>query len=170
MEYLNCDSKCCLLQIHPYINKYKYNYKHKNSKRKAGVFIFDSKKNKILLIQSRGNLWGLPKGSLKYQETQENCAIREVKEETGIVISKKDFLKTILIRDRAIYYYIEKEECDVSVQKNIIDNDVNGIGWVDINCLEKLIINGKITLTQHSRIVFKKILDIDFPISRFNRF
>lgn len=43
-----------------------------------------SKKDEILLIFRRGK-WDLPKGKLDVNEEMEACAIREVKEETGLV-------------------------------------------------------------------------------------
>lgn len=49
----------------------------------AGGFVHTENKN-LLLIFRRGK-WDLPKGKLDTAETIEICAIREVKEETGIV-------------------------------------------------------------------------------------
>jgi ADP-ribose pyrophosphatase YjhB (NUDIX family) len=164
MQYLICKKGCCSLQIQPY--KCTSTYKSKNSYRKAGVFIYDPNKDKVLLVQSKGNLWGIPKGSLKYGETERICAIREVKEETGIITSEKNFSKAMVIRNRAVYYYMEKDECSVEVQ-NIPNNDANAIGWINTQCLEQLIVDGNITLTQHCRMVFKKFLNKEFPHSTF---
>jgi ADP-ribose pyrophosphatase YjhB (NUDIX family) len=166
MQHLNCKKGCCTLQITPYIIKNNF-FKSKHSNRKAGVFIYDPNKDKILIVQSKGNLWGLPKGSVKYQETERLCAIREVKEETGLDILENHFSKAMIIRNRAMYFYIEKDECNVEVQQHIEDNDANGIGWVSISCLDDLIIDGHITLTQHCRIVFRKFMNKEFPHSSF---
>jgi len=48
----------------------------------AGGLVLDQHKN-ILLIHRRGK-WDLPKGKLDEKESLESCAIREVKEETGL--------------------------------------------------------------------------------------
>ena len=50
---------------------------------KAGGGIIRNEKGEILLIFRRGK-WDLPKGKLDSSETIEECAIREVKEETGL--------------------------------------------------------------------------------------
>lgn len=48
----------------------------------AGGLVFDEK-NEILLIYRKGK-WDLPKGKLDKGEKLEDCAIREVQEETGL--------------------------------------------------------------------------------------
>ena len=48
----------------------------------AGGLVFNEK-NELLMIFRRGK-WDLPKGKLDEAETIEDCAIREVKEETGL--------------------------------------------------------------------------------------
>jgi 8-oxo-dGTP diphosphatase len=60
-----------------------------------GVLIFNHK-NEILLgkrINSHGDsTWGPPGGHLEFGESFENCAIREVLEETGLKIHSPQFL------------------------------------------------------------------------------
>jgi 8-oxo-dGTP pyrophosphatase MutT (NUDIX family) len=50
---------------------------------KAGGGLVQNEKDEALLIFRRGK-WDLPKGKLDKGETLEQCAIREVKEETGL--------------------------------------------------------------------------------------
>lgn len=156
-----CYNNCCLLTIDDYVSPKIKNY-YKNRK-KAGVFIYDPSTLKVLLIQSRGNLWGFAKGTLEDNETERVCALREVKEETGLDINLNDFKKAVKIKNRAIYFYVEKKECNVSIQKNIKDNDANGIGWIKIDCLIDSINRGDIKLNKHSYIIFKKFLNIKLP-------
>lgn len=54
-----------------------------------------SKDNKILLVRhKKGNqrYWVLPGGRLEYGETFEECAVRELKEETGLDVEFERFL------------------------------------------------------------------------------
>ncbi|MBN2746799.1 MAG: NUDIX domain-containing protein [Bacteroidales bacterium] len=48
----------------------------------AGGWVFDTS-NRLLMIHRRGS-WDIPKGHLDANETLEECAIREVQEETGL--------------------------------------------------------------------------------------
>ena len=147
-----CNNKCCKISVEPYIQKDTF-LDNKINKQKAGIFIFDKKHNKILLVQSRGNLWGIPKGSFEDGETKEECAIREVFEETGIKIDKEllDNRRYLTIADNCFYYYFEMEEIPVEIQKNINNeaNDANGIGWINLTCLQELIKQGLINLNNH---------------------
>ena len=159
MKTYKCNDGCCQIKI----NTCKYPKTFHRNFRKAGVFIFDPKKNKVLLVQSRGHLWGPPKGSLNMGEQDRNCAVREVKEETGLDISYNDFTKAMKIGRRAIIYYLEMDSCDVKVQDNIENNDVNGISWIKIPCLEQSIIEGKIVLNHYAKLVFFYFLKKVFP-------
>ena len=54
-----------------------------------------SRDNKILLVKHRkGNrqYWVLPGGRLEYGETFQECAVREIKEETGLEVVVDDFV------------------------------------------------------------------------------
>lgn len=55
----------------------------------------------ILLIKpNRSNTWGIPKGHLEPGETLEECAIREVFEETGIDIVLGQKLKCVMTESK----------------------------------------------------------------------
>lgn len=162
MKSFMCTNSCCKINISPYIVQKDNLETFYRRRKKAGVFIYDPITNKILLIQSRGNFWGPPKGTINYGETDIQCAIREVKEETGLIISKDDLVKSITISNNATYFYLEMNECDVFVQNHIPENDANGIGWINLRCLEKFIENGNISLSNHCRIISREFLSKDF--------
>ncbi len=59
-----CENGCCKYEMKIY-DRCVFTPRNK---QKAGVFIYDSIGGKILLDQSRGNLWGPPKGSCESGE------------------------------------------------------------------------------------------------------
>lgn len=164
MQTYYCKDGCCLVKIKTYNPIPRY---FNRNYRKAGVFIYDPKEDRVLLIQSRGHLWGHPKGTLNIGEQEQHCAVREVKEETGLDISSDDFTKSVNIRNRAIYYYLEMDTCDLTVQDSIIDNDANGITWIKMKCLENAISDGNIVLNHYAKIVFYKLKNKTFPKSNW---
>lgn len=161
MEPIICKNKCCILSVKLYESD-KKNFKHNKHNRKAGIFIYDPDQQKVLIVQSRGHLWGLPKGTVKPQETEKNCAIREVFEETGLIVHANEFSKAAIIRNKAIYFYVERKLCPVEIQEHIVDNDVNALGWIKPDCLDEFINSKQIVLNQHCKIVFKKFLNKSF--------
>jgi bis(5'-nucleosidyl)-tetraphosphatase len=167
----NCDKGCCIIKIKEYIDIDRKS--HRGGYNKAGIFIYDPKQDRVLLVQSRGQLWGPPKGSLEYEknETHSECAIREVKEETGIDIQVCEFTRAIKIKNRALYYYVEKDTCNVDIQNHHDEemNDANGITWIKIDCLRQCIKDGHIVLNQHCKIAFKRFMNIEFPKEEFTK-
>jgi len=167
MQTFTCPTGCCDIYVNYNIPINFPYFGYKRNKRKAGVFIYDSKKNKVLLIQSNGNLWGPPKGTINYGETDRQCAIREVREETGLEITDQHFTRAINIQNKAIYFYLNKDKCPVQIPDDIRDNDATGITWINPDCLEHCIANGNINLSQHCRIVLEIFLKKNFSSSSF---
>ena len=162
-----CRNNCCNIKINEYKLKDPLIHEKKRYKKKAGIFIYDPETKKVLLVQSRGRLWGPPKGTIKDNELDKDCAIREVKEETGINILESNFLKIMRIKNNAIYYYVEMKECNVNIQDHIKNNDANGICWINIDCLEELILQGNISLNRHAKFTFIRFLNKQFQDSNF---
>ena len=155
-----CYKGCCTIKVQPYYEQ-KINYFNNKPKKKAGMFIYDPNTQKILLVQSKGNLWGPPKGTVNEKELIKECAIREVKEETGLDISIKQLSNEMNFKNKAFYYYLEMKECEVFIQ-NHNNNDANGIAWINIDCLSEFIIKGNISLTRHCKWLINKILSKNF--------
>ena len=161
MKIYYCRDGCCTVKIKNYNARPRYftrNY------RKAGVLIYDPLSERVLLVQSCGHLWGPPKGTLKIDELERECAVREVKEETGLDISYDSFSQSVNIKNNAIYYYLEMGAGDVNVQEheNEEHNDANGITWIKLSCLENAIIDGNIVLNHYAKIAFKSLLKKTF--------
>jgi ADP-ribose pyrophosphatase YjhB (NUDIX family) len=157
-----CQEGCCTVEINDEIPQIKW---RKNKCYKAGIFTYDPKTNRVLLVRSRGNMWGIPKGTLEDNETSCECAIRETKEETGLDFTRNDLITFTRVKNRATYYYAERPFTKVSVQINedFRCNDATGISWIRLSCLEDCIKSGQIYLNQHTKILFKRFLNITFP-------
>ena len=106
----------------------------------AGGGLIRNEKDYALLIFRR-NKWDLPKGKLDPGETIEECAIREVKEETGL--KKVEIIKKITITHHTYYQdslEIIKETHWFQMHAPTIGNeiltpqleeDIEKIEWVD---------------------------------------
>lgn len=171
-----CNKGCCKIEM----CDYHFNFSHHNrgrKERKAGVVIYDPNEERVLVVQSRGQLWGPAKGTVEdfRGETIKDCAIRELKEETGIEIIPSEFLNSVKIENTSIYFYAEMKTNNVTIIRhynndNSIDlekSDISGIGWIKLECLHDLVRNGNISLTRHACLAFKKFFGRYFFNSKF---
>ena len=110
----------------------------------AGGLVLNEKKE-ILMIFRRGK-WDLPKGKLDKGEKLEDCAVREVEEETGL--QKIKLLSPLLITYHTYHEgtkYILKEShwynMKVSCNQKLVpqtEEDIHAIKWVTSKEAEKL--------------------------------
>lgn len=154
-----CKNGCCCLIVTKYIEK-EVKIIDNIRKYKAGVILHNTHEDKILIVQSRGNLWGFPKGSFEEGETFESCAIRELKEETGIILDKKLLKKFYKINNFVMYYYVQYDKNDKLEIQNSNNNDANGIGWINIECLNTLINEDDFKLNFHAKKCLQKFFKI----------
>lgn len=93
----------------------------------------------VALIATRGKTrWGLPKGAVVHGETNEQAALREVLEETGLTAAVVRPLDTIeyafragdtLIRKRVDFYLMRYESGDLVPQLSEVDD----VEWVELS-------------------------------------
>lgn len=134
--------------------------------RKAGIFAFDNITHKILLVQTYEQYWGLPKGSIEENESVEQCAIRETKEETGIDITTYKLNNHIFIYNTK-YYVIRMKECPVSLSTTLINNDATNVGWFTFDQLKKAVEETKTMILNSScKIALERLLGWKFNFSQ----
>lgn len=91
--------------------------KEKKLEKSCGAIIFEnhSKDSKILIIQQIQGHWCFPKGHVESNETEEQTALREVKEETGLLV----------ILDTTKQYHLR-----YSVKKNTEKDTIYFVGYL----------------------------------------
>jgi 8-oxo-dGTP diphosphatase len=95
--------------------------------------IFDNKKRVLLCHRKDHDLWNLPGGALEVGESVTDCAIREIKEETG--------LNAEILRLVGVYNKKEKNDlvfsfvCKIVSGEITLNDEADKIEWFD---LEKL--------------------------------
>jgi len=166
-QYYTCNGGCCQIETTARSVSLFQQPRRRGSCYKAGVFIYDPKEDRVLLVQSRGLFWGAPKGTVENTETFLQCAIREVKEETGLQLLVSNLTRAIKIKNRALYYYAELPSDKISVSNETEDNDADGITWIKVDCLQECVESGKMVLNQHCRILLKRFLNKTFSIPVF---
>ena len=68
----------------------------------ATALVFNNKNELLLNLREDTNTWGIPGGSKELNETLEECAIRELKEETNI---NADKLELVAVLSGKEYYF-----------------------------------------------------------------
>lgn len=110
----------------------------------SGVLVYRVKGRKleILLVHQSDkhkNLWSIPKGGLEQSENHEQCARREVLEETNVVLNELDFLGYVDYgkANKRLYCYMGEfpEGSEVKCKQPEIDN----AGFFDIAQAKKMV-------------------------------
>ena len=154
LVYLNCGKSCNCTLIKYKAYKNKPFYGSYSPRHKAGI-IMTTKDNKFLIIQSRGRLWGMPKGGIEMGETPEQCALREFVEETGIQTNTNNFtfFREIYV-NRSKYFCIKNQpQHKVSLTD---EHDSTGVGWISRNCMDDFVKHKLIKFTSD----FNKIMSV----------
>jgi len=101
--------------------------------------------NRILLVKHRKGqkkYWILPGGRLEYGETFNECAVREIKEETGldIVVERFLYLSEAIAPDRSRHIVNVYLKAKVTGGTMKLGNEpvLAGVDFVDVNELSRL--------------------------------
>ena len=102
----------------------------------AIVIYRDGSRYKILLVRNHnGRNYSFPKGHVEQGETEQETAVREVKEETGLNIEIIDSFREVAdycpfgkIRKRVVFFMAQTMSNKVHIQEEEIDSYI----WVDL--------------------------------------
>ena len=96
---------------------------------------------RVLIIQSRSDKWGFPKGGFERGETAAQCAEREVHEETSFNVRFSDDDLKVKYKDTTFYVkHLQNEPPEIDIQYlKTPGNDCTGIGWIRLTCLKRLV-------------------------------
>lgn len=110
----------------------------------AYALILDDTSPKILMVKNKGNAsWSLPGGAVEKEETLDQAAIREAKEETGldvkvqgiIAINECIFEKK---QEHAIFFTFRAEVIGGSLEL-VRPHEISEIAWMDVDKAGELI-------------------------------
>lgn len=127
----------------------------------AGGMVFDDDNRvAVLFKKSRSNqtIWCLPKGHIEKGETFEQTAVREVREETGIMgailgsIATIDywFMNSTYKIHKLVHHYVLRRLSGILSVEEDPCREAQGVEWVDLNVLPAL-------LTYHNERTIVKI-------------
>ena len=121
---------------------------------RAGVFMYNPQENKILVVQVYNQYFGLPKGGQEKNESLSETAIRELHEETGILLKHINISKRLTLHRTCTYFIIETTESYPLKIHSFPENDVSGVGWIHVDCINKL----PGTVTSHLKTCIEKLI------------
>ena len=107
-----------------------------------------SKSNKVLLVKGKKGegKWSFPKGHIESQDQSPiNCALRELKEETGLTL-KQPFVGFKKFRAGQYYLYYLPKESEVRPQDS---QEVEQAKWVSMEELKNLNKNVDVSMFVH---------------------
>lgn len=123
----------------------------------AGGGVIMNEKNEVLLIYRRKK-WDLPKGKLDAGETLEECAIREVKEETGLqsvmlikklTVTQHSYLQdSIQFIKETHWYHMSATTFENEILTPQLEEEIEKIEWVDLGLLSPYLDNSYATIRQ----------------------
>ena len=129
--------------------------------KSCGAVVFNRihKVPKVLLVKNKnGRYWSFPKGHVEYGETELETAKREIKEETGLIVSSVDGFREVTtyspfgkIRKRVVFFLAEAFTERVIIQEEEIDYST----WVSFKEARNMCCydNDKKVLTKAEHIV-----------------
>mgnify|MGYP003683751759 CR=1 FL=1 len=135
---------------------------------KAGIMMFNKDFTKILLVKNnyhpypKCQKWGYPKGHLEKGETINDCACRELYEETGLKIVISD-CKTVSVNNSRYYVYYADDSIIDNV-KPIDTNEINDVQFKDLSTIHSLNLNREASVLIKKDLEYLKLIARPYKI------
>jgi len=123
----------------------------KRERKRAGIILYHN--SKVLLVLGKvSNKWSFPKGELMENESFEDGAIRELYEETGIIMDKSTLEKAVQLKtEYTTYFKINIEDLDFVPNPKIIDKkEIKRCKFINTSYLRNLNVNHDIKVVMRS--------------------
>lgn len=106
--------------------------------KKCGIILYNQDTCRYLLVLGlKSQKWGFPKGHMERGETEQQTALRELKEETGIEL-RKPLVDRIRYRNN-IYFMVSLYSSDLPLHLDIIDtNEIESAKWFSLEDIGNL--------------------------------
>ena len=130
----------------------------------ATTLVFNNKNELLLNLRSDTNTWGIPGGSKELNETLEECAIRELKEETSINVNDLELITVLSGKEYYFKYPNEDElDCVIALYKvsnyegelNINDGESKQLKFFSLDSLPELESRAKAIIDKIKRGIIK---------------
>ena len=124
-----------------------------NTAKGAGAIIYDRINDAIIIVKGNQDIYSFPKGHKKTIETMEECAAREIHEETGLIIPVDVFKNCKAINIYEYVYYIIFMDDGANTYKtfDVVDHrEINSCNWYTISEI--------LTIFHHCNQGVKKII------------
>lgn len=109
----------------------------------AIVYRMVNEKPQILLIKHKnGGHWSFPKGHIELNETEQETALREIKEETGLDVTLNEKFRTSVAYrpkpdiDKEVVYFLAEASGGVLKKQ---ESEISRAEWVDIETAQKIV-------------------------------
>jgi 8-oxo-dGTP pyrophosphatase MutT (NUDIX family) len=120
----------------------------------------------VLLSQSHNLFWGIPKGVVEPGEKLVECALRELHEETGLLLDSNDLHRVVfsfqykkVSRIVSIFFYVSPKAISLDPTKEFI-SDVTGFGFIQPACILEMVYANVIKINYFTRVLLNILFKI----------
>lgn len=129
------------------------------TRKKAGMLIFDGDL-RLLIVKSKWNNWGIPQGFKKREEDFEECALRELQEETGLVVDPVLPFNDTSRRYKLFVYFYKPQDSPIHIE--LCNKELENYMFVDKATFESML-NSEPFTHRFKEVGAPRLLNVDWP-------